>query len=102
MDFGHCCLYRSHGSVCLEPIRKPGQGGGEKEDEMKRIHDLPVWDRPREKLREKGAHSLSDLELLAILIGSGTRGHDVLAMAARLMQVLDGALEITDKACENK
>lgn len=57
---------------------------------MKRIHDLPVWDRPREKLREKGAHALSDLELLAILIGSGTRGHDVLTMASRLLQVLDG------------
>lgn len=58
---------------------------------MKRIHDLPVWDRPREKLRKKGAHALSDLELLAILIGSGTRGNDVLTMASRLLQMLDGA-----------
>jgi DNA repair protein RadC len=59
--------------------------------EMKRIHDLQVWDRPREKLQKKGAHALSDLELLAILIGSGIRGHDVLTMASRLLQVLDGA-----------
>lgn len=58
---------------------------------MKRIHELPVWDRPREKLHEKGAHALSDLELLAILIGSGTREHDVLTMASRLLRVLDGA-----------
>ena len=58
---------------------------------MKRIHDLPVWDRPREKLQKKGAHALSDLELLAILIGSGTRGNDVLTTASRLLQVLDGA-----------
>jgi DNA repair protein RadC len=56
---------------------------------MKRIRDLPVGDRPREKLKDKGAQALSDLELLAILVGSGTRGHDVLTMAARLMQVLD-------------
>jgi len=57
---------------------------------MKRIRDLPVGDRPREKLKDKGAQALSDLELLAILVGSGTRGHDVLTMAARLMQVIDG------------
>jgi DNA repair protein RadC len=64
----------------------PGKNGVE----MKRIRDLPAWDRPREKLREKGAHALSDLELLAILIGSGNRGHDVLTLASRLLQVLDG------------
>lgn len=58
---------------------------------MKRIHDLPAWDRPREKLQVKGAHALSDVELLAILVGSGTRGHDVLSMASRLLKVLDGA-----------
>ncbi|MEJ2660061.1 MAG: DNA repair protein RadC [Desulfobacteraceae bacterium] len=58
---------------------------------MRRIQDLPEWDRPREKLQEKGARALSDLELLAILIGSGTREHDVFTMASRLLQVLDGA-----------
>ncbi len=58
---------------------------------MKRIHDLPVNDRPREKLQHKGAHALSDLELLAILIGSGTRGQGVLSMASRLLQILDGS-----------
>jgi DNA repair protein RadC len=57
---------------------------------MRRIHDIPEVDRPREKLQNKGAHALSDLELLAILIGSGTRGHDVLTLASRLLQVLDG------------
>jgi DNA repair protein RadC len=30
---------------------------------MKRIHELPVHDRPREKLKDKGAQVLSDLEL---------------------------------------
>jgi DNA repair protein RadC len=57
---------------------------------MRRIHDIPEGDRPREKLQNKGAHALSDLELLAILIGSGTKGHDVLTLASRLLQVLDG------------
>lgn len=56
---------------------------------MKRIHELPVHDRPREKLKDKGAQVLSDLELLAILIGSGSKDHDVLKLAGRLLHLLD-------------
>lgn len=56
---------------------------------MKRIQDLPAGDRPREKLRLKGAHALSDLELLAVLLGSGTKDFDVMTLAARMLQVLD-------------
>ena len=58
---------------------------------MKRIKELPAGDRPREKLHLKGAHALSDLELLAVLLGSGTKGYDVMTLAARLLQVLDRA-----------
>ena len=41
-------------------------------------YSLPInqWsqaDQPREKLRDKGARFLSDAELLAIVIGSGTQ-----------------------------
>ena len=57
---------------------------------MKRIHDLPACDRPREKLRRKGPQALSDTELLAILIGSGNRKMDVLALSSRLLKSLDG------------
>ena len=56
---------------------------------MKRIKDLPECDRPREKLKDKGAGALSDLELLAVLIGSGTREHDVMTTASRLLQIID-------------
>ncbi len=38
-----------------------------------KITDWAVEDRPREKLIRKGISSLSDAELLAILISSGTR-----------------------------
>ncbi len=58
---------------------------------VKRIQDLPHCDRPREKLHSKGVQALSDLELLAVLVGSGTRGLDVMTMATRLLQVLDGS-----------
>jgi len=40
----------------------------------KRIKELPGFDRPREKLMAKGPEALSDAELLAILLGSGSRG----------------------------
>ncbi len=42
----------------------------------KRIADIPKLARPREKLLQKGAAALSDLELMAILLGSGTKSHD--------------------------
>lgn len=58
---------------------------------MKRIRDLAAHDRPREKLKQLGAQSLSDLELMAILVGSGSKTSDVMTLAARLLKTLDGA-----------
>ena len=40
----------------------------------KRIHEIPLADRPREKLQRKGVVALSDFELLQVVIGSGTKG----------------------------
>ena len=56
---------------------------------MKKISAIPKQDRPREKLQEKGAEALSDLELMAILLGSGIKGHDVMTVAERILKVLD-------------
>ena len=50
---------------------------------------MPVFNRPREKLKEKGPKALSDKELLAILLGSGTQTQDVLTLAGRILKVLD-------------
>ena len=44
----------------------------------KRIKNLPVHERPREKLLEKGARALKDRELLAILLGKGSQRHEKL------------------------
>ena len=38
-----------------------------------RVKDLPVGDRPRERLLERGSEALADRELLALLLGSGAR-----------------------------
>ena len=47
---------------------------------MKKVKEMPIFKRPREKLQEKGPKALSDKELLAILLGSGTQTHDVLTL----------------------
>jgi DNA repair protein RadC len=55
----------------------------------KRIADIPELERPREKLQQKGPKALSDRELLAILLGSGTKAHDVMTLAGRILKILD-------------
>ena len=50
-----------------------------------RIHDLPSEERPRERLRDHGAKSLSAAELLAILLRTGSKDENVIALATRLL-----------------
>lgn len=57
-----------------------------------RIKELCEGERPREKMLAKGAGTLSDAELLAILIGSGTRKENVLEVANRLLSAGEGRL----------
>jgi DNA repair protein RadC len=56
---------------------------------MKSVKEMPAFTRPREKLREKGPKALSDRELLAILLGSGSRRQDVFTLAAKVLRTLD-------------
>ncbi len=49
------------------------------------IREWPRAERPREKLIERGAHALSDAELLALLIGSGLKGQSAVALARGLI-----------------
>jgi len=50
------------------------------------LKDLPLVDRPREKLQRLGSAALNDTELLAILLGSGTKDMNVLELAGRLLK----------------
>ncbi|MFQ5753019.1 MAG: DNA repair protein RadC [bacterium] len=56
---------------------------------MKKVKDLPLNERPREKLLEKGAQALTDNELLAVLLGKGTQKHDVLSLSKKLTKIID-------------
>jgi len=50
-----------------------------------KISDIPKIDRPREKLKAKGAQNLKDAELLAILLGSGYKGKNVIELAKSIL-----------------
>lgn len=50
------------------------------------ITDWPIDERPREKLLQRGAEALSDAELLAIFLRTGTRGKTAVDLARELIQ----------------
>jgi DNA repair protein RadC len=50
-----------------------------------RLRETAVGERPQERLARLGAGALSDTELLALVLRSGTRGQDVLTLSARLI-----------------
>lgn len=53
---------------------------------MAKIKDLPRLDRPREKIIKYGPEKLTNTELLAVLLGSGTKNINVLELARRVFQ----------------
>jgi DNA repair protein RadC len=54
------------------------------------LKDLPADARPREKLLARGAASLSDTELLALLLRTGTQRHGVFQMAEEVLSRFSG------------
>lgn len=54
------------------------------------IRELPIQERPRERLRRYGADPLSNAELISLLLGSGLPGENALALANRLLARFGG------------
>lgn len=69
-------------------MRNPITGQGAMPDNRieETIKTWPSEDRPREKLLNKGPGALSNSELLAILLRTGSRGDSAVALAQRIMQ----------------
>ncbi len=60
------------------------------------IHEWAEDDRPREKLLLKGKHSLSDAELIAILMGSGSKNESAVDLAKRILKASnDNLIELS-------
>jgi len=57
---------------------------------MPKIKDLPEDQRPREKLLKQGAEKLTDAELIAILLRTGTKGKSVLEIAKEIIKSAGG------------
>lgn len=51
------------------------------------MQQIPLIDRPREKLQRKGVHALSDFELLEVMIGSGNGQADVGSIARQIQKL---------------
>ena len=49
------------------------------------IHDLPISERPRERLQKFGVEALSAQEILALILGRGIAGESVMVTAQRLL-----------------
>ncbi len=64
------------------------------------LKELPPGERPRERLMQYGAASLSDAELLAILIRTGTTSDTAVQIAERLLVKLGGLHELPRKSLE--
>ena len=60
---------------------------------MTTIKQLHKHDKPREKLAAKGAESLKNDELLAILLGTGVQGKDVRKLAKEIVSLMDSGFD---------
>ena len=62
------------------------------------MQDLPRSERPRERLVERGAEALSNAELIAILLRTGTKGVSALDAAATLLRKHNHAIGLLAQA----
>ena len=64
------------------------------------VKEMPGFQRPRERLLTYGPQKLTDQELLAILIGSGSKEESALVLAQRMLQKNDGRFILDAEADE--
>lgn len=67
---------------------------------INRIRDIVKDDQPRERLLMEGVSSLSNTELLAVLLRTGTKEESVLALAGRILHHFDGLRMLKDATVE--
>ena len=65
---------------------------------MNKVKDLPIDDRPREKLLLRGPQNLTDAELIAILLRTGTKGKSVIAIAQEIITAEKNLAQLASKS----
>lgn len=66
------------------------------------IKDWPADEQPREKLLQKGADALTDAELLAIFLRTGTPGKSAVDLARELLQEFGSLKSLLDADRDRK
>ena len=72
----------------------------QQEENRLMIRDFPQDERPRERMIQSGSASLSNQELLAILLRTGTKSESVLQLSNRLLNQFDGLNLLMDASLE--
>lgn len=67
---------------------------------MHRVLDLAPFDRPRERLRNLGPSALTSEELLAVILGTGSRNEPVLELARHLLQRFESMKGLSEATLE--
>lgn len=60
------------------------------------IKEMPLYERPREKLINNGVSSLSNIELLAIIIKNGTRGKSAVELSSEILYSINSLSDLKD------
>lgn len=69
-------------------------------EEKMLIRDTPKEERPRERFLQEGPKSLSNQELLALLIRTGTKNESVIQLSSRLIRTFEGLRLLKDASIE--
>lgn len=64
------------------------------------LRDVPLEERPRERMMNYGAEALSHAELLAILLRTGTKDESVMHLANRIMRQVGSIRQLVDLSIE--
>ena len=64
------------------------------------VHDLPLSERPRERLLKLGSEALSAQEILALILGRGIKGESVMVTSQRLLSRFGNLKGVADASME--
>jgi DNA repair protein RadC len=64
------------------------------------VRDMPVSERPRERLLKLGSEALSAQEILAVILGRGTKGESVMVTSQKLLSRFGSLKGVADASVE--
>lgn len=89
-------LSRPLGRPLGAPLNSSANGGSKNASNGTMIADVPKEERPRERLLARGSDAISDVELIAVLLRTGTAGTSALRLAHEVMEDRGGLRGLLD------